>query len=402
MISSSSALPVGEAGYLKAEVTFTSDLQNGLGDYIAAPMQVLWSVSNDGGDYVYTDTLSSEAGSEWNGVSHPIYATITDLDPSTGAGEAIISIPIGIHTPAGTRFPLLPDGTANVDVHVGWRGVIQLNSSGQPTGVLGSAEASFDTAWPDVWVGSMNPPPEFADPEYLCHLMLKSPASAARTFTIASRPSGIATVLDTTVVVPQGDLYATIRLHVDNGGTFALRAKEGGVTVADSPLLEVSGPLVLAVEGTNFFSSPELESEYTSFVDVEPETHIFKECNPATISDPGVNPTVELCGACGPGAAAGPCVGEAAGTDVGAWAGATCSIAVDMCNIVVKEVTKPTYQFASKKSVECGWLSHTVSTLPFGMGHSYTTVEKLFQTCCTYTGTSSSPSLPFDITDCGD
>lgn len=408
-------LAVGLRGSLLAEFSFQSDLVDERGRYYAAPMRIYWRVEDENGTFVAVRAMPDVPGAEWNGVDSEVPVFVTSLDVDTGLAYASLCIPVGgqAEEPRHGTFPMLPGGGVTLSVVVGWAERLTLGSDGRPEQFVASAENSFGTSWPGVWIGLERPAgrPRVGDAQTQFLLLLDRPADRTRTFTIEAQPPGIARVLTPEITfTPQDEIWGQVVLaRADDLGQFVLNAYEGGTLVAQSAIQVVVQRPVIAglgdtetdpafdlVQPPGAGGSAELGApgELGSF-------EFFQKCVPARPSSHATSPTQEVCGPCKEEPFADePCAGED-GSQVGIWDVAHCKFSLfQRCRFKSKTHDMDPYTYVSKTRRPCSSVNIGGSIfLGAGIGTASITVIRS-SICCSYEADTGSAPGQQTILDC--
>ena len=401
-------LDSGERGTFLAEFAFQSDLLVPGGGYSFADAIVFWRIAFTNGDVVLGNgTVLPSA--EWNGVLHPVSVTIVSFEAATGAGRASIAIPFGGLGPEGTmaRFPLLPEGGTHLTVNVGWKGKMRLDSSGLPTGVLAHSTLSFDSQWPDVWIGNedFQGDPQVGDSEYRYLLRLRRSPATERTFRVCAQPEGIVEVIDEHVSITGGaqEAFAYVRIEGVELGQFRLEVRESEVLVARSAVAHVRQARVVRFGGAEAYVSASARGA-AGVPDVK--LAAGEDCEPATCIDGASHPTYTICQPCrilpSP---PDTCLGEQLPGQPPVPPGTIhragfCKRGTHRCYYELDWLVCDLYVFSSKSEQPCASLIYTLQVAPYGIGTSSGAIFYRSATCCSYDYDPTSPPSAIFAKDC--
>jgi hypothetical protein len=400
--AASSILPAGERGTLRADFGFQSDTPNGEGRYEPLRMRAFWKFADAHGRPILFNEVDNSPDDAWCGRADAVDVQIVELDATTGAGTASLSIPIGGKGVRG-RFPLLFDGSITMSLACGWQGQMGMASNGQPTNALCTSTQTLTASWPDVWVGSELPQggPQIGDDTFEFRLKLKTLPSSARTFTITAQPAGIVEVLSPTLTIGVTRAFRTFRIKAQAPGSFALVVKEGGNVVAKSAVME-AGPAVSHHHGDSGVQTFVSESagEHSAELRTGGASHWLKECTPAS----GLGCTTGSVSACG-GCQAEPvvldtCAGEGATAPSTFTTDGSCSFAFDGCTYTTGTVAAAGFTFSSKERVSCGSITQEIHYAPFGFGGTTTVTVNYSATCCMWTCDPAAGTTNVTVLDC--
>jgi hypothetical protein len=398
---------VGLRGSLLAEFSFQSDLVDERGRYFSAPMRLYWRIGYGDGSFVAVRAMPDVPGAEWNGVDTEVLVFVTSLDVDSGLAGGSLNIPVGGHAqaPGQGAFPMLPGGGMSLSVVVGWDERMTLAGDGRPEDFVASAETSFETSWPGVWIGLERPAghPRVGDAQTQFVLLLDRPVDRERRFTIEAQPPGIARVLTREVTfTPQDDIWGQVVLvRADDLGQFALNVHEGETLVARSAIQTVvQRPVIASVLDPEFALAQPSGGEPAGPGSIDP-AGLFQKCVPARISDHATNPTVERCGPCKKEPHADdPCTSEGGG-GVNDFKSARCRFSLfSRCRLKSKTHTMDVYTFASKVRRPCTSVTLGGSVLlGAGVASAAMTVYRS-ATCCIYEADAGAPPVQRSILEC--
>ena len=396
-------------GDLLGEFQFQSDqLDQATGTYTYSELGVLWKIESEGEVIHMADPTIP--GWEWLGANQHQEVLVTDFDTTTGVGTARLDLPIGQSLeesgPASalTPYPHLPEDVALTAV-VGWKGRLGLSAGGSPLNVLETLTATFDVAWPDVYITSGDFISEIGTTGSPRTVMvcLKEKVAFNRVFDLSVRPSHRATLVNTSVTILAGEGFVEAQFIAESPGPIQVTALEGGTIAAESdrfsivPLLFMqelgasSGFAIGASSGATGMTQAEFESandeldklcieEYTGGGPSQPT---YTWCTPCT------NPPSLDC----PGE---PAMGQTAPPMI-IYRPAACTGDPSECFLVL-EPPAPlyTYRFSSSVSKICKTITQNadVSTKPFGVGGGTgtSTTQYWYNMCCKYVYDPSTPS----------
>lgn len=377
-------LRVGLRGHVVAEIEFASDLV-GVDGFQLRPLQVLWRVLDAQGRPIFVEGLG-EPQSTWNGQAAAVEVLVESFDRSTGRCAATIELPVGGHVASGFgvlgRYPMLPDGGASIEFAVGWTRRIRAESTGDLTGVLAAGVMSFSTTWPDIWIGNESPrgPAQVGDSGFEVLMTLRAPAAVARTFEVSVQPSGVATVLTPTVVVPAGAAFALVSLRGERPGDYRLVVKEGGAVVAQSSTESIVRP--------QMFGSSEHPALWVTSAGLSlPDFPFFgddEECVEGFQVGGGNAPVWEFCYACRP--RPNPeqsCPGETGG-NWALWYDAYCRDGDGSCSLAITPVAPVAYRYTRKRESLCFSETTSGNVFPFGVGAGVAVTREFSTWCCRY------------------
>lgn len=392
--SSSIALPAGMRGELLAEVGFTTDLVRGNGAFYTRDLDCLWKVTDDLGQDVVVRGV--DAGSEWNGVDHPVQVAIDSVDPLSGRCEGLMSLPVGGFEPnwlgVRTRYPLFPDSSTTITALIGWRGRLRLDEDHVPVGVLAQAVVSFPTEWPEVWIGNESPRgfPAVEDDGFEYVLRLRSPHSFPRSFTLTAQPNAIATVMTPEVTIDAGETWAFVRIRADRPGEFRLLVHEKANLVARSSIDTAVLPAIFAdaahPEGFTLQSDGGTRGVDDWFCIGEDQ-----ECVEGWVPGGPHQPTFEWCMPCQAQPNPQPtCPGETS-SGFYIWWDAKCVDGGDGCVLAVAPIPGHYYTNTDKRETPCFTVASTGGFMPWGVGASGTVTRTYSSWCCKYSYGGTSP-----------